>query len=85
MTQSSAAIAPSVLTADFARLGDEARILEVDGGIAPATVAGAVRAGARVLVVGSALYRHTDGIAAAISDLHQRVNEALGEPVAAPE
>ena len=54
--------------------------LEVDGGIAPATVAGAVRAGARVLVVGSALYRHTDGIAAAIGDLHTRINAAIGAP-----
>jgi len=40
----------------------------------------AVTAGARVLVVGSALYRHTDGIAAAISDLHTRINEALEVP-----
>jgi ribulose-phosphate 3-epimerase len=53
--------------------------LEVDGGIAPPTVAGAVRAGARVLVVGSALFRHIDGVAAAIDDLHTRVNAALGE------
>ncbi len=56
--------------------------LEVDGGIAPATVAGAVAAGARVLVVGSALYRHTDGVAAAISDLHARINATIGEPSA---
>jgi ribulose-phosphate 3-epimerase len=56
--------------------------LEVDGGIAPATVAGAVVAGARVLVVGSALYRHTDGIPAAISELHGLINAALGAPVA---
>jgi ribulose-phosphate 3-epimerase len=54
--------------------------LEVDGGIAPATVSGAVAAGARVLVVGSALYRHTDGIAAAIDDLHARINETIGGP-----
>jgi ribulose-phosphate 3-epimerase len=54
--------------------------LEVDGGIAPATVADAVISGARVLVVGSALYRHTDGIAAAISDLHTRINTALKDP-----
>lgn len=53
--------------------------LEVDGGIAPPTVAGAVRAGARVLVVGSALFRHIDGVGAAIDDLHTRVNAALGE------
>jgi ribulose-phosphate 3-epimerase len=54
--------------------------LEVDGGVAPATVAGAVTAGARVLVVGSALYRHTDGIGAAITELHTLINTAVGGP-----
>jgi len=43
--------------------------IEVDGGISAATVGGAVRAGANVLVAGSALYRHPDGLAAAISEL----------------
>ena len=52
--------------------------LEVDGGIAPDTVADAVAAGARVLVVGSALYRHTDGIAAAIADLQTRIEATIG-------
>ena len=35
--------------------------VEVDGGIAPDTVAGAAAAGANVLVAGSALYRDPDG------------------------
>ena len=43
--------------------------LEVDGGIAPATVGAAVAAGANVLVAGSAVFGHRDGPAAAISDL----------------
>jgi ribulose-phosphate 3-epimerase len=43
--------------------------LEVDGGIAAATVGGAVRAGANVLVAGSALYRHPEGLAAAVDEL----------------
>jgi ribulose-phosphate 3-epimerase len=52
--------------------------LEVDGGISAATVGGAVRAGANVLVAGSALYRHPDGLAAAISEL--RAAAASTEP-----
>jgi len=46
--------------------------LEVDGGIGPATVAGAAAAGANVLVAGSALWRDPDGIGHAIEDLRQR-------------
>jgi ribulose-phosphate 3-epimerase len=43
--------------------------LEVDGGIAPATVQGAARAGANVLVAGSALYRDPLGLEHAVSEL----------------
>jgi ribulose-phosphate 3-epimerase len=50
--------------------------LEVDGGIAPSTVAGAVRAGARVLVAGSALYRDPEGLGHAVSDLRERAEAA---------
>ena len=46
--------------------------LEVDGGIGPDTVAGAVAAGARSLVAGSALYRDPQGLAHAIQDLRTR-------------
>jgi ribulose-phosphate 3-epimerase len=43
--------------------------LEVDGGISPATVQGAVRAGANVLVAGSALYRDPLGLEHAVAEL----------------
>jgi ribulose-phosphate 3-epimerase len=51
--------------------------LEVDGGISPDTVAGAAAAGARVLVAGSALYKHEGGLEAAVSELRRRAEEAL--------
>ncbi|CAN5235419.1 ribulose-phosphate 3-epimerase [soil metagenome] len=50
--------------------------LEVDGGISPATIAGATAAGARVLVAGSALYKHDGGLTAAVSDLRRRAEQA---------
>jgi ribulose-phosphate 3-epimerase len=43
--------------------------LEVDGGIAPSTVGGAARAGANVLVAGSALYRDPLGLEHAVTEL----------------
>ena len=43
--------------------------IEVDGGIGPATVAGAVAAGANVLVAGSALFRDPNGLPHAVSEL----------------
>jgi len=43
--------------------------IEVDGGIAPATIQGAAAAGANVLVAGSALYRDPEGLAHAVSEL----------------
>ncbi len=46
--------------------------LEVDGGIGPATVAGAAGAGADVLVAGSALFRDPEGLEHAVSDLRAR-------------
>ena len=50
--------------------------LEVDGGIGPATIAGAAAAGANVLVAGSALYRDPQGLAHAVSDLRARATAA---------
>jgi len=50
--------------------------LEVDGGIGPATIAGAARAGADVFCAGSALYRHPDGLAAAVTELRECAEEA---------
>lgn len=43
--------------------------IEVDGGISPKTAHGAAEAGANILVSGSALYRHPDGLAAAVSEI----------------
>jgi ribulose-phosphate 3-epimerase len=50
--------------------------LEVDGGIGPTTIAGAVAAGANVLIAGSALYRDPDGLTHAVSDLRARAEAA---------
>ncbi len=49
--------------------GDHDCDLEVDGGISPATVQGAARAGANVLVAGSALYRDPLGLEHAVTEL----------------
>lgn len=43
--------------------------VEVDGGISADTVAGAAAAGASILVAGSALFRHPDGLEAAVAEL----------------
>jgi ribulose-phosphate 3-epimerase len=53
--------------------------LEVDGGIGPTTVAGAARAGANVLVAGSALYRDPEGLDHAVGEL-RRLATAAVEP-----
>jgi ribulose-phosphate 3-epimerase len=62
---------------DAAGRGDEVDI-EVDGGIGPTTVAGAARAGANVLVAGSALYRDPEGLGHAVADLRARAEAAVG-------
>lgn len=46
--------------------------VEVDGGIAPDTVAAAASAGANVLVAGSALFRDPEGLEHAVSELRGR-------------
>ncbi len=51
--------------------------IEVDGGIGPATIAGAAGAGANSLVAGSALYRDPEGLAHAVSDLRTRAEAAI--------
>lgn len=43
--------------------------IEVDGGISASTIGGAASAGANILVAGSALYRHPDGLGAAVGEL----------------
>ena len=52
--------------------------VEVDGGIGPATIAGAAAAGANVLVAGSALYRDPAGLAHAVEDLRARAEATRG-------
>jgi ribulose-phosphate 3-epimerase len=51
--------------------------LEVDGGISAATIGAAARAGADHFVVGSALFRHPDGIAAALAETRAALDAAL--------
>jgi ribulose-phosphate 3-epimerase len=50
--------------------------VEVDGGIGPDTVEGAVRAGANVLVAGSALFRDPDGLEHAVTALRTKAEAA---------
>jgi ribulose-phosphate 3-epimerase len=51
--------------------------IEVDGGISPDTIGGAAAAGARILVAGSALYKHEGGLADAVATLRARALEAI--------
>jgi ribulose-phosphate 3-epimerase len=54
--------------------------LEVDGGIGPTTIAGAVAAGANVLIAGSALMRYPEGLSHGVADLRARAEAArLGD------
>lgn len=50
--------------------------IEVDGGIGPTTIAGAVTAGANVLVAGSSLYRDPDGLSHAVTELRALAESA---------
>jgi ribulose-phosphate 3-epimerase len=52
--------------------------VEVDGGIGPDTVAGAVAAGANVLVAGSALFRDPEGLTHAVTELRKLAGAAQG-------
>ena len=52
--------------------------LEVDGGIGSSTVEGAVRAGANVLIAGSALYGDPKGLEHAVSELRSLAEAAAG-------
>jgi len=55
-------------------IGSQAE-LEVDGGISPATAPLVARAGADVLVAGVAIFRSTEGIAAAIAQMRSAVEQ----------
>jgi ribulose-phosphate 3-epimerase len=59
--------------------------LEVDGGIGPATVQGAARAGANVLVAGSALYRDPLGLEHAVSELRDLAAATRPAPTDTPK
>lgn len=50
--------------------------LEVDGGISANTVEGAAGAGANVLISGSAMFRHPDGLGAAVTELRKLATES---------
>ena len=57
-------------------------LIEVDGGISAASAPGAVRAGAQLLVAGSAILGHPEGRPAAVAELRRSLRpdvEALGE------
>jgi ribulose-phosphate 3-epimerase len=65
--------------AEVATMADELGCdvdIEVDGGVAPGTIAGAAGAGANVFVAGTALWRDPDGIAHAVADLRSRAESA---------
>ena len=51
--------------------------IEVDGGISVETIGGAARAGANVFVAGTALYRHPEGLSAAVSELRGKAEAAF--------
>lgn len=51
--------------------------LEVDGGIGPATIAGAAAAGANVLIAGSALFRDPLGVPHAVAELRELATAAF--------
>ncbi len=51
--------------------------IEVDGGISADTIGGAARAGANVFVTGTALYRHPEGLTAAVSELRGKAEAAF--------
>ncbi len=70
-----AKIAEARLMIDESGRGDQID-LEVDGGIASDTIAGAVTAGANVLIAGSALYKDPLGLEHAVRDLRARATAA---------
>jgi ribulose-phosphate 3-epimerase len=53
-------------------------LLEIDGGVAPDTVARVTEAGARVLVAGNAVFKHATGYADAISLLRREGERGMG-------
>ena len=56
-------------------------LIEVDGGVAAATIAGCARGGADVFVAGSAVFGHRGGVAAAVAELRSLAARARSGPV----
>lgn len=52
--------------------------LEVDGGVDAKNAAAITRAGARILVAGSAVFGHPDGVTRAIEEIRSAANSGLG-------
>lgn len=50
--------------------------IEVDGGIGPSTIQGAARAGANVLIAGTALFRYAEGLSFGVADLRAKAEAA---------
>lgn len=63
-------------TRDLLDTADHWIDLEVDGGISASTVEGAAGSGANVLISGSALFRHPDGLAAGVTELRSLATSA---------
>ncbi len=55
-------------------------LIEVDGGISATTAPGAVRAGAQLLVAGSAILAHPAGRPAAVAELRRSLDPDLRAP-----
>jgi ribulose-phosphate 3-epimerase len=58
-------------------------IIEVDGGISPATAPSARKAGAEFLVAGSAILGHPEGKRAAVDELRRSMDRSAPEPLEA--
>jgi ribulose-phosphate 3-epimerase len=54
-------------------------LIQVDGGITRETLPDPYRAGARVFVAATAIYKNPDGIAAGIRELRQAVPAGAGQ------
>lgn len=64
---------------ELAKAADNEIEIEVDGGISAATAGHAAAAGARALVAGSALYRHPDGLKAAVSEIREIATATISQ------
>lgn len=65
--------------ADLIKQTDHVIELEVDGGIGPNTIAGAAKAGANVLVAGTALFKDPQGLEHAVADLRSKATAAKNQ------